>query len=212
MARKKRPLSDDDQHIWRRVTSSVDPLHPNKKQSLASPAVPVSPVVGAKPKDRSAQTPVKRTEPIQPFRIGSKAKTALPSKQPFAQAQGDQPGVNKVSPNMDRRNFQRLLRGQIDIDATLDLHGMTSDAARQRLVLFLQQAHARGARLVLVITGKGNKTHIDEFNRPRSGILRAALPDWLRAGALSGLVLQVTQAHPKHGGKGAFYVYLRRRR
>ena len=118
----------------------------------------------------------------------------------------------KVSPNMDKRNFQRLLKGRIEIDETLDLHGMTAEQARAQLVLALQRAHGRGARLVLVITGKGKRTHIDEFNRPRSGVLRAALPDWLRAGALAGIVLQVTQAHPRHGGKGAFYVYLRRRR
>ncbi len=208
MARKKRTLSDDDHQLWRQVAASVDPLHPKKKQTGATAHFSGS---SGRVKPSKTGQSAKAVVPIQAFQIGSKAKTALPAPHATPHtAVGN--SASMVSPNMDRRNFQRLLRGQIEIDATLDLHGMTAELARQRLVLYLQQAHARGARLILVITGKGTKTHIDEFNRPRSGILRAALPDWLRGGALSGLVLQVTQAHPKHGGKGAFYVYLRRRR
>lgn len=197
MARKKRLLSDDDRHLWHRLTERIDPLHPERKKA---PPPAIFPPKKASPR-RAPSAPVK------PFRIGEKAQTAPPDRKPaFDETTG------KVSPNMDKRNFQRLLKGRLEIDATLDLHGMTAEQARQRLVLSLQQAHARGARLVLVITGKGKRSHIDEFNRPRSGVLREALPDWLRSGALSGLVLQIAQAHPKHGGKGAFYVYLRRRR
>ena len=196
MARKKRQLSDDDRQLWHRLTERVDPLHPEKK----SPPPAIFPPKKASPRREPAA-------PIKPFRIGDKAQTAPPDRKPAINET-----AAKVSPNMDKRNFQRLLKGRLEIDATLDLHGMTAEQARQRLVLSLQQAHARGARLVLVITGKGKRTHIDEFNRPRSGVLRESLPDWLRSGALSGIVLQVTQAHPKHGGKGAFYVYLRRRR
>ena len=196
MARKKRQLSDDDRQLWQRLTERVDPLHPERK----SPPPAIFPPKMASPK-REPSTPIK------PFRIGDKAQTAPPDRKPAIDE-----SAAKVSPNMDKRNFQRLLKGRLEIDATLDLHGMTAEQARQRLVLSLQRAHARGARLVLVITGKGKRTHIDEFNRPRSGVLRESLPDWLRSGALSGIVLQVTQAHPKHGGKGAFYVYLRRRR
>lgn len=197
MARKKRQLSDDDRQLWNRLTERVDPLHPERKKP-AAPAI--FPPKKASPK-REPRVPIK------PFRIGEKTETAPPDRRPAINE-----AAVKVSPNMDKRNFQRLLKGRLEIDVTLDLHGMTAEQARQQLVLSLQRAHARGARLVLVITGKGKRTHIDEFNRPRSGVLRESLPDWLRSGALSGIVLQVTQAHPKHGGKGAFYVYLRRRR
>lgn len=196
MARRKRPLSDDDRQLWQRLTERVDPLHPERKK----PAPAIFP-----PKKPAAKRPP--PAPLKPFRIGEKADTSTTPPTPAIDTE-----AAKVSPNMDKRNFQRLLKGRIEIDGTLDLHGMTAEQARQRLILYLQQAHARGARLILVITGKGKRTHVDEFNRPRAGVLREALPDWLRGGALSGLVLQVTQAHPKHGGKGAFYVYLRRRR
>lgn len=196
MARRKRPLSDDDRQLWQRLTERVDPLHPERKM----PAPAIFPPKKAVPK---SEPPA----PLKPFRIGEKTQTAPPRQSPAI----DESSA-RVSPNMDKRNFQRLLKGRMEIDATLDLHGMTAEQARQQLVLSLHQAHARGARLILVITGKGKRTHIDEFNRPRSGVLRESLPDWLRSGTLSGIVLQVTQAHPKHGGKGAFYVYLRRRR
>ena len=69
-----------------------------------------------------------------------------------------------------------------------------------------------GNRLLLIITGKGNKKTVDEFNRPKSGVLRSGVPEWLKSGPMSDAVLQVMQAHPKHGGGGAYYVYLRRRR
>ena len=198
MPRRRRTLSDDDTRLWRKVTEKIDPLKPDRKALAPDPPQPPRPA----PKRATPQPP----KPIAPFRIGSKAPETLPAPPPVDSA------PQHVSPNMDKRNFQRLLRGKIDIDATLDLHGMTAEQARSHLILFLQRAHMRGARLILVITGKGKRTHIDEFNRPVSGVLRSSLPDWLRSGALSGIVLQVTQAHPKHGGKGAFYVYLRRKR
>ena len=111
---------------------------------------------------------------------------------------------------MDKRNFQRLLKGKMDIDATLDLHGMTADQAKQHLTLFLRNAHKRHLRMILVITGKGRIHGVDEFNRPKGGVLRQSLPDWLRSPALGHLVLQVTPAQQRHGGSGAWYVYLRR--
>jgi DNA-nicking Smr family endonuclease len=77
---------------------------------------------------------------------------------------------------------------------------------------FIAGAHARGLRLVLVITGKG-KAHDDHGPIPtRTGILRHQVPQWLNSGALRALILQVTEAHRSHGGGGAYYVYLKRRK
>jgi DNA-nicking Smr family endonuclease len=44
------------------------------------------------------------------------------------------------------------------------------------------------------------------------GVLRHEVPHWLTSGALRPLVLQVTEAHRTHGGSGAYYVYLKRRK
>jgi len=98
----------------------------------------------------------------------------------------------------------------MEIDGTLDLHGMTADQAKARLLAYITQSHAMGMRLILVITGKGKHKGYDEFHRPVGGVLRQSLPDWLRGPTLSNKILQVSQAQPKHGGAGAYYVYLRR--
>ena len=112
---------------------------------------------------------------------------------------------------MDRRRFEKLRRGRLEPEARLDLHGMTSERAHAALTGFILGAHARDLRLVLVITGKGRPD--DAAIRPRRhGILRHSLPHWLAAPPLVGRILQVAPAHQRHGGAGAFYVYLRRRR
>lgn len=113
---------------------------------------------------------------------------------------------------MDRRRFEKLRRGRFDPEARLDLHGMTRDAAHGALTAFVLDAHARGLRLVLVITGKGRPGRMEDLAPHRHGILRHAVPHWLAAPPLHGRVLQVAPAHARHGGGGALYVYLRRLR
>jgi DNA-nicking Smr family endonuclease len=111
---------------------------------------------------------------------------------------------------MDRRRFERLRRGRIEPEARLDLHGMNSARAHAELVDFLVAAHADGLRLVLVITGKGREGDEDAHAPHRRGVLRHSLPHWLAAPPLASRVLQAAPAHHRHGGSGAFYVYLRR--
>jgi len=114
-------------------------------------------------------------------------------------------------PQMDRRRQDKLRRGKIEPEARLDLHGMTSERAHRALVTFLVDAQAQGLRLVLVITGKG-RPGADAMVPERLGILRHNLPHWLAASPLVGRILEVKPAHARHGGSGAFYVYLRRNR
>ena len=196
MARKKRALTTDEQTLWDKVIKQVETIE-------AMPPLIIAP--NAKPaKAPKVETP----REIKPFKIGAKA-VSKPSPQ-SAPSFVDRP--SQTSPNMDRRNFQRLLKGQLEIDATLDLHGLTADQARMQLQIFVQNANRLGNRLLLIITGKGNKKTVDEFNRPRSGVLKSGVPEWLKTGPISDAILQVTQAHGKHGGGGAYYVYLRRQR
>ncbi|MCB1538697.1 MAG: Smr/MutS family protein [Alphaproteobacteria bacterium] len=88
------------------------------------------------------------------------------------------------------------------IEAVLDLHGYGQMDAREALHGFLAQAWARAARCVLVITGKGLRNE---------GVLRTRLPEWLADGAVRRMVLAHAPARA-HGGAGAFYILLRRRR
>lgn len=109
---------------------------------------------------------------------------------------------------MDAKAYKRMTRGKIRPEARLDLHGMTLAEAFPELIRFILTCHANGLRLVLVITGKGRGEHGPLPTRP--GALRHQVPYWLHRVPLASAVQQVTAAHYRHGGDGAYYVYLRR--
>ena len=106
---------------------------------------------------------------------------------------------------LDRRTATRLRRGQILIDSSLDLHGLTQWEAHSTLASTLTAAQARGERCVLVITGKG-------LGREGGGILKTRVPQWLLEPAIRHLILGKETARPQHGGTGAMYVLLRKLR
>jgi DNA-nicking Smr family endonuclease len=104
---------------------------------------------------------------------------------------------------IDRANAERLKRGRHDIEARLDLHGLTQSEAHRALARFVASSQAAGRRCVLVITGRG---------RLGSGVLRSEVPRWLDEPGLRGHLLGIAPAQPQHGGAGALYLLLRRRR
>lgn len=111
----------------------------------------------------------------------------------------------KAGREIDRRTAQRLRRGELEIEATIDLHGYNRDEARRRLQKALVRAYESGKRCVLVITGKGSG------KEGGGGVLRRCLSEWLEEEPLVRIVLRQEVAIPAHGGAGAFYVLLRRR-
>ena len=162
---------------------------------------PKSPVLPPKPSPKSAP----QLNPKPPLKSPTKKTTKRPEVIVSAPRA-------LTSPTMDRRNFNRLQKGQMPIDARLDLHGMTVEQAKLRLKSFLLNAHARGDRVILVITGKGLRSGFDEFNRPNRGVIREGLPQWVKDKEIAPMIVQITPAHRQHGGDGAFYLYLRRKR
>ena len=131
--------------------------------------------------------------------------------------------LNRAAPpitGFDRRTEQKLTRGNVEIESRLDLHGLGLEEARLRLLDFLANRRLQGFRLVLVITGKGASPFSghtlhgrEHFYAPeREGRLRRQLPEWLHEAQFRAHVSGFQQAHPKHGGGGAFYVKLRRTR
>lgn len=106
-----------------------------------------------------------------------------------------------TAPVPNRGKERRVRRGQMPIFATLDLHGHTQESAHNLLAGFLARQRQMGGGCVLVITGKG---------RRGEGILRARLLDWLGTSAARALVSGYAQAHRKHGGSGAWYIFLRK--
>ena len=189
----RRKLTDDEIALWRKVTDTAQRLHPERSiQQLPKP----------KPK------PIKAPRPHRPeIQIGAKAETRMPAHDLL-------PGISermaRQPVQMDKKAFGRLKRGKLMPEGKIDLHGMTMDQAHPALTGFLLRAHGEGKRLVLVITGKG-KSKSDNGPIPtRRGVLKHQVPQWLAMAPLRSVVLQVAEAHLKHGGTGAYYVYLRR--
>jgi len=104
---------------------------------------------------------------------------------------------------IDRRSWLRLKRGQVAIEQTIDLHGLTQEQAHDRLGRFLAAAQQSGLRCLLVVTGKG---------LAHGGVLRHMVPRWLNEGKNRERVLAFAPAQPKHGGAGALYLLIRRKR
>ncbi|MBV9569708.1 MAG: Smr/MutS family protein [Alphaproteobacteria bacterium] len=118
---------------------------------------------------------------------------------------------------IDGRTAERLRKGLIEPGASLDLHGFTETAAHAALTVFLRDAARRGVRLALVVTGKGSKSVSEEpfslgLEGRARGILRTMVPRWLSEPELVRLVADVRTAHRRHGGAGAYYLYLRKER
>ena len=105
---------------------------------------------------------------------------------------------------IDKRLAERLKRGRLPVQSSLDLHGLTQPEAHAAVEGFIARAAERGLRTVLIVTGKGR--------RDGGGVLKSALPRWLNEAPSRGHVLAIAEARPEHGGAGALYVLLRRRR
>ena len=190
-------LSQEDLELWKKITVQ---LKRNNPEVLIK-----NNISGFKIKTTTKSLP--NAPELKPFFIGE--KVSKKETLTFPDFNNDN---KKSSPNMDKKNFNRLLKGKMEIEGTIDLHGLTADQAKIKLIAFIDRSYTLGKRLIIVITGKGKHKGYDEFQRPINGVLRQSLPDWLSGPSVSDKVLQVTQAQPKHGGTGAFYVYLRRKR
>lgn len=181
----------EDLKLWSLVTATVRPHKPSRlAEILPEPQTETVTVAGVG--SMTVQTP--KPVAMTPFRLGDAARAEPVFR--FTPATGYVP--DPIEPNRKRR----LTRERDPIEARLDLHGMTSAAAEQRLKAFVQQAWANDCRAVLVITGKG---------MAENGILKRNAPEWLADPALSHIVAGISQAHARHGGTGALYVALKRR-
>ncbi len=186
--RRRRALRPDEQALWEHVARSVNPLRPTMPvmvpEALPAPAVP-EPEPAPSPVRKSASAPAYRPTPPAP------------------------PPLTPLAP-LEPKLRRRLGRGA-EVDARLDLHGLTQAAAHGRLISFLRGAQLSGHALVLVITGKGDGVHVLAGEGGR-GVLRRLVPQWLAAPELRGIVLGFETAARGHGGEGALYVRVRRGR
>ena len=185
--RRHRPLTQEELSLWRHVTQDV-----------------------ARPRDRAAAPAVPEPAPLKPAPLHAAHKVER-----RYEAAGYTPPTSapRAHPHLplgpiERPVRQRLARGRLAIDAAIDLHGMRQDEAHRALRAFLIREQAAGARIVLVVTGKGLRgpRHAEET----PGVLRRHAPHWLSAPEWRRFVSGFDQAGRGHGGEGAFYVRLRR--
>jgi DNA-nicking Smr family endonuclease len=199
-------LADDEQALWRYVATSITPIKAKphvRKHGAATEAAD----------DQEMAVPQRR-----PARAKSAPSPAPLSASPSARVAGTAPRTTPPLADFDPRKAKKISTGRAGIDARIDLHGMRQDDALARLRAFLFEAHARGHKTVLVITGKGRADddpttpYVDTLDRFPRGVLRRNLPHWLAEPDLRAIIVSYIQASQRHGGDGAFYVELRRKR
>ena len=185
MSRRRRGLSKEERTLWETVARTVAPLRPVEMPAeIESPPPP-------------PETPVIEMKPAPPP-PAARARPAVPKPPPLHP--------------IEKRTLTRVARGSTTIDARIDLHGMTQLAAHDRLHRFLRDAQASGARLVLIITGKGRPGSEDGGPGEERGVLRRRVPQWLAEPAMRSIVIGFEEAHRTHGGGGALYVRIRKAR
>lgn len=185
--RNRGELSREDAAIWRRVTDTVRASRPFP-ELLNDPGPILAPEDLPRPPKARSNSP-------------SKPKPTSAPKPPD-------------EPQLDGRTADRLRRGRIEPERSIDLHGLTLNIAEEMLRRFVLNARRDRLKVVLVITGKGRRgpEADDEVIPKRRGVIRESLPMWISTGSLKGLVLKAVPAHPRHGGAGAWYLYLKRER
>ena len=174
-----RRLTPAERDLWDQVAATVKP---RRVRAAPEPHHTPPPPASALPK------PVKRRTALKPHPAPEPQAVLRPAPSPF-----DVTGL-------DGKRAARLRKGELPIDARIDLHGHTQDTAHREVVDFILRQAALGARCVLIITGKG---------RLGAGVLRARLFDWIADPDLRPFIAGYATAHPRHGGSGAVYLFLR---
>ena len=178
-------LSPEDREVWGRVTRTLTPLS-GARMPLDFDEPELEPSVEASTEVKSSTDTALLASPKAP---------PVPKPPPLHQ--------------LEHRFRKKLVRGSKAIEARIDLHGMTQHQAHGALRAFLYRSQAKGHKVVLVITGKGGEGRgfMDE-----RGVLRRVVPQWLAMPDMRMLVVGYEEAHAAHGGSGALYVRIRRKR
>lgn len=195
--RRHRIVTPEESRLWREAMRDAEPLD---RKEPASPTHPAD--------QPAAPQPPPKNQPAGPTKTAM--LTAKPPPTPHKhftitqRPQSPEAQPERWPTGVDHRTDQRLRRGRMEIQGTIDLHGMNRATAHIALSGFLNRSAMEGKRCVLVITGKGGAEG--------TGVLRHAVPRWLAEPPLRSLIVAHHPAQPKHGGDGALYVLLKRLR
>ena len=123
----------------------------------------------------------------------------IDSAAPDIEKVGLEDSLSFIAPGLQNNVLKKLRRGYFGLDAEIDLHGLTSNAARQQLLHFLHDCVNTGCRCVHIVHGKGYRS---TDNHP---VLKNNLNLWLRQ---HKDIQAFCSAPPKDGGTGAVFVLL----
>jgi DNA-nicking Smr family endonuclease len=174
-----RLLSEDELELWTAVTADVRPTRPRAAR-------------------HKTETQSGANRPPRP------AIPASDSASKTVETPRPRPAISDI----DHRTRVKLRRGRLEVDAKLDLHGYRQAEAHRALVEFLRRAQAAGAKMAIIVTGKGQSGR--GFSLEQPGVLRRMTPIWLQAASLRDVVASFGEASRHHGGEGALYVQIRR--
>tara|TARA_A100001011_G_C14249727_1_gene817291 strand:+ start:493 stop:1065 length:573 start_codon:yes stop_codon:yes gene_type:complete len=186
MKKKIRKLTEEDEKSWSEFTKNIEKHKQISQVFLLEKCK--SNAVSLKPKKETTNK-------------ATSVQSRAPNK-------NDILSINAI----DKKLSSKLKKGQAEPEKKLDLHGLSFNKARNAVRTFVLSAYSSHIRLVLIVTGKGQKRDKRKFFSDESdiGILRKSLPTWLQSTELEPLILSITSAHISHGGSGAYYVYLRK--
>lgn len=186
-------MTAEEAEVWALVARTVTPLEKRRPAAASAATVPTPPKTVVFP-------------PAPPKKVKGRVPPPLPPK-PVVPAK---PKVDAPL-HLDGSWEKRISKGTLIPDFSLDLHGSNLDQAYVRLMHGLTQAKAMGARVVLIVTGKPRP--VDAMDRGSArGAIRAKITDWLAASDHGHDIVAIRGAHRRHGGQGAIYVVLRKRR
>jgi len=185
----KRPITDVEKRLWEKITKTVNPL----KGPVSAPKVDNEDFGKLLASHTHLNVQPKAIEKLKTKKgtvtgVQRKLLDSIPEKIP-------------QTPLENKETDRKVRRGQTYVDATIDLHGFTQTAARSALSAFLMHHRYYGSKCVLVITGKG---------KAGGGVIKSRLVDWLSQPDIRKHVSSYSISHQKHGGEGAYYVFLRK--
>lgn len=216
--KRRRAVNDEEKALWEVFTRDVTPLRNKKRKSVDARFVPedddthTSDTAVSVPGDMFDDLSDMLAENVQKSEENRAARNLPSARNADRGPQIKNRNLEDLKPGVtagiDRSTANKFQKGKMSIDGRIDLHGMTQEVAHNALNSFIEDSWRAGKRCVLVITGKGSRP--DEYGR--TGLLRARTPQWLSAPRLRTRILAIHQAQIQHGGSGAFYVLLKRRR
>jgi DNA-nicking Smr family endonuclease len=181
--KSKKQLTFEDREIWGRITNTAEPLPSNEKNYSNS-------FLEEFEADLQKQSLRQSVTKLQ--------SSSAPVFRPFAQKKPE-----LSTEYLDIRTTRKISKGKISIDGRLDLHGYHQHDAHHILYNYVENAYFSGKRTLLIITGKGNLGR---------GVLRENVPKWLAGAKFRLLISGFAESHSVHGGAGAIYIKIRRKR